>query len=175
MKKPGSITKLRTAVAGLDGAQGRVGWFESAKYPNGAPVAGVAAVQEFGSGPTPPRSFFRTTAAEKQPAWRTTSEKLAKAVVDGKLPADKMQEALCLSAEGDVRTKITQIFDPPLSAITLLARMYRKKGGVVTGKTIGEFASKADAGPQRISGVSHKPLVDSGLMLATLTSQVTKK
>lgn len=175
VKTPGALPKLRAAVAGLDGSEGRVGWFPSAKYQDGTPVAGVAAVQEFGSGATPPRSFFRTTNAEKQPAWKATSEKLAKAVIQGKLAPAQLQEGLCLAAEGDVRAKIGKIFEPPLSTITLLARMHRKKGGVVTGKTIGALAAKADAGPQRISGISTKPLVDSGFMLATLTSQVTKK
>lgn len=41
--------KLRILVEGLGKSKGRVGWFESAKYADGTPVAYVAAIQEYGA------------------------------------------------------------------------------------------------------------------------------
>jgi hypothetical protein len=79
-------------------------------------------------------------------------------------------DAVSQAAAAAVRVKITKISDPPLSRITLLARMERKKGGVVTGKTIGRLAADTET---QITGVSTKPLVDDGYLLATLTSEVT--
>lgn len=174
---PGKRESLQKAIKGLGDAEASVGWFESAKYPDGAPVAGVAAVQEFGSAARsiPPRPFFRTTVAEKEGEWSKTAEKAAQAVVKGQIAPDSMAEALALRAEGDVRRTISRIVDPPLSTLTLLARMHRKKGETVTGKTIGELSKKIDQGPQRIKGVSTKPLVDTRVMINTLSSQVKKK
>ena len=81
-------------------------------------------------------------------------------------------EILCLKAEGDVAAKIASITSPPLSPITLGARKYRQQGKTVTGATIGEIARKLKDGTLDISGVSDKPLVDSSLMINTLTSTV---
>lgn len=174
---PGQRQNLEKAIKGLAGAESTVGWFESAKYEDGTPVAGVAAVQEFGSAARsiPPRSYFRTTSAEQQAPWAKLAEGAAQQIVKGQMAPEDMAEALALRAEGDVRRKISRIMEPPLSTITLLARMHRKGGGAVTGKTVGELAAKADQGPQKITGVSTKPLVDSRVLINTLTSQVTKK
>lgn len=176
-KREGGSSALTAAVKVLDGSQGRVGWFESAKTPDGTPVAGIASVQEFGSPAKriPPRSFMRSTSSDQAPAWAKFTEQAARAVVQGKLAPDAMTEALALKAEGDVRRTISKIVAPPLSPLTLLARKERKAGRKVTGKTLGELTKRSDKGPPDVTGVSTKPLVDSGLMLATLTSQVTKK
>ena len=40
-----------------------VGFFESARYPDGTPVAQVAAINEFGAGAIPERPFFRQAMA----------------------------------------------------------------------------------------------------------------
>lgn len=151
---------LHAAIKGLDGTQGKVGWFESAKYPSGAPVAGVAMVQEYGSATQgiPPRSFFRTTAADKQGEWKQVAEQVSRRVIHGEMQPSAVVEALALKGEGDVRAKISEITDPPLKDATIEARKRRNAKGRKDGK--GEASSK--------------PLVDSGLMLATLTSQVTK-
>lgn len=191
-RKAGKSEALRTASAALQGQQGKVGWFESAKTEDGKPVAGIAAVQELGSTARsiPPRSFFRTTAAEQRNDWAQTAREIARAVTLGKMPADSMGEALCLKAEGDVRAKIASITEPPLSPLTILARKDRREGEkmrkkaakygpqqpyTMGGKRIGQLAAQLNQGPPDLSGVSAKPLVDTGLMLATLTSQVTKK
>ncbi len=176
-RKAGKMEAMKTAVKAMNGEEGKVGWFESARTEDGKPVAGIAVVQEFGSTKRsiPSRSFMRTTVSEQQTSWAKVAEGAARAVLQGKMAPGGMTEALALKAEGDVRRKISKILTPPLSQITLLARKARKQGKDVKGKQIGEFARKVDQGPQKVTGVSTKPLVDTGLMLATLTSQVTKK
>lgn len=153
---PGPGAKaLAVAIKGLQGQQARVGWFPSAKYENGTPVALVAVVQEYGSPSKgiPPRPFMRTTADEKRAEWQRDSHVLAKAVVNGTMAPDAVLQGLAQKAEGDVRRAISKVSTPPLSERTIAARARRHSKG------------KA----------STKPLVDTGLLLNTLTSQVGKK
>lgn len=191
-RKAGKIDAIRLAIVGLDATEAKVGWFESARTEDGKPVAGIAAVQEFGSTKRsiPPRPFFRTTAEEKQQDWARLAGRIAKKVMLGEMGPDAVAEAMAQTAEANVRTKIGKIRTPPLSIITLLARKYRKDFNKnrkkqmangptqeykMSGKVIGMLADKINDGPPDVSGVSTKPLVDTGYMLATLTSQVTKK
>ena len=158
-RKAGKIEALRQTVTALDHARGRVGWFPSAVYEGGQPVAGVAVVQEFGSTKRgiPPRSFMRSTATEKRGDWAKTSADLARAAAQGKLPPANVMPALALAAEGHVRATITKISDPPLAEATIEARKRRlANGGAGAKSTI------------------TKPLVDTGILLNTLTSEVEK-
>ena len=71
---------------------------------------------------------------------------------------------------------IATLTAPPLSKITLLARKYRLAGGKVTGATIGMFAAQLKKNPDiDVSGVSAKPLNDTGMLLAHLTHTVESK
>lgn len=167
-RKAGKIDVLRQAIAGLDGVQGRVGWFPSAVYEGGQPVAGVAHVQEFGSPARgiPPRLGMRSTAREKQEQWKHTVEGVSRAVAQGKIEPGRVMEALTLAAEGHMRETISKVTSPPLKPATVAARMRRlaDKGASVTGKP----------GGAGIAGIT-KPLVDTGILLNTLTSEVDKK
>lgn len=159
-RKAGKIEALRQAVKGLDGAEGRVGWFPSAVYPTGAPVAGVAHVQEFGSAKQgiPPRLGMRGTAAEKRQEWAKTAADVSRAAAQGKIPATNLMPLLCLAAEGHVRATITKVNSPPLNPATIAARKRRlAEGGA------GAQASIA------------KPLIDTGILLNTLTSETSNK
>lgn len=159
-RKAGKIDALRQTVKCVDGAQSRVGWFASAKYEGGQPVAGVAAVQEFGSPARgiPPRSFFRTTATEKRQEWAATVEQVSRAAAQGKIEPGRVIEAVALAAEGHVRETITKIQSPPLKQATIDARKRRLANG--------------GAGAQSTIA---KPLVDTGILLNTLTSETGKK
>lgn len=146
---------MQQALDGLQQKVAQVGWFPSAKYGDGKPVAGVAYVQEFGSTKRgiPPRPFFRTTSENQRSEWANLSRRVAKAVLQGRMPPEALVEAVALKAEGDVRATISKITTPALAPATLRARARRSSSGQI----------------------SVKPLVDSGLMLATLTSQVIDK
>lgn len=155
-RKAGKIEALRETIKGLGDAQGRVGWFESSKYENGAPVAGIAAVHEFGSPSRgiPPRPFMRTTATEKRGDWSKTAGALTKAATNGNMDPKNIMAAVCMAAEGHVRETITKLTAPALKKATIDARKRRLANG---GK-----GAEASIG---------KPLVDTGIMLDTLTSE----
>lgn len=177
-RKDGKIEALRQAIKGLDGAESKVGWFESSKYETGEPVAGVAYVQEFGSPKRgiPPRPFFRPTIEEKKGEWAKTAEKISRAVVQGKIQPSQMSEAVASAAEGHVRATITKLTNPALSPVTVELRRRRRAGETITGKTVGDAAKAAkSAFFVGGSGSEAKPLVDSGYMLATLTSEYEGK
>lgn len=155
-RKAGKIDALRQAVETLGDAKGRVGWFPSARYDDGDPVAGVAVVQEFGSPKMgiPPRSFMRSTATEKQNDWAATARDLSRAAVQGRIAPENVMTGLALAAEGHVRETITKIDSPPLAQSTIDARKRRLANG-------GRSAKASIA----------KPLVDTGILLNTLTSE----
>lgn len=46
---PNGLTILLARLNDLDGKVAKAGWFASSKYENGAPIAGIAAVQEYGA------------------------------------------------------------------------------------------------------------------------------
>lgn len=174
---PKGFSVLIDALSALDGVQTKVGWFETAIYPDGRPVAAVAAGNELGiaSRSIPPRPFFRPTIADKQPAaWPAIAATLSKRVLAGQMTAHDAIDTFGKFVEGDIALKIRSITSPPLSPITLGARKYREQGKKVTGATIGEIARKLKEGKLDVSGVSNKPLVDSALMIDTLT-HVTEK
>lgn len=129
-----------------------VGFFDTAHYPDGTPVAYVAAIQEFGSPQNniPPRSFMRSTASEKSEGWSKTLAQGANRVMAGKMDAEQMLGQFGLMVAGDIKSKIVEITSPALKSSTMSARRSRK----------------ADKNP------SSKPLVDTGLMLASVESKV---
>lgn len=140
---------------------GKVGWFEGAKYEDGTPIAYVAAIQEFGTtsngGFIPPRSFFRTTIAEKRAEWMGYAQRGARAMLKGETLRNVL-DVIGLRARGDVQHKIKQINSPPLADSTLAGRLYRRRQKNARAKT-----------------VSTKPLIDTGMMLASMQSAVEKK
>jgi hypothetical protein len=172
----GALEQHLKNLKDLNGLEVKIGWFESSKYPDGRPVAAVAAGNEFGiaARSIPPRPFMRPTAVDKQGEIEAAAALLSTRVVKGQMTPFQAMDTLGGIIEGLVAQKIAEIQTPPLSQITLGARLYRKQGKKVTGKTIGEIAKKLAAGKLDVSGVSTKPLVDSALMVDTLT-HVTEK
>lgn len=154
VRKPGPGQKQLAAVMDFAKMRGRVGWFESARYPDGTPVAYVAAIHEFGypAGGIPPRLGMRATAAEKHGEWRGVTDRVARGVVRGALTPHQAMDAIGLKAAGDLRKHITQVREPPLKVATVKARLAGKKQGRVVSVTIA------------------KPLVRTGHLLTTLTN-----
>lgn len=152
--------RLRVALEQLGKVRGQVGWFESAKYADGTPVAYVAAIQEFGDPEhdIPPRSFVRTTQAARAPVWRELAQTWARRVIRGEVSAAAMMGRIGMQAAGDISKTISQINSPPLKPETVKARLRKLKGGGVRRGAISITAAK--------------PLVDSGIMLATLSHNV---
>lgn len=169
-----SFQELNLRLKELASKQGKVGWFSSSKYEDGTSVAYVAAIQEFGSPERsiPPRPFMRPAIIENQKDWERAAAQGANQVLAGKATPEQVMEKITLAAQNSISKNIATLTTPPLSPITLGARKYRQQGKKVTGATIGEIARKLKDGTLDISGVSTKPLEDTGLMSATLTSVV---
>lgn len=157
----------------------KIGFFPSAKYSDGTPIAYVAAIQEHGvteGANIPPRPFFRPTMDARRSAWKDQIGRGMASAMSGKRSVRDVLEAVSSGAAGDVRATIASIQSPALSPITILARKYRQAGGKVTGKTIGRFAAQLKENPNMdLSGVSTKPLNDTGAMMAHLTNVVESK
>jgi hypothetical protein len=161
----------------LAGLQAKVGWFEDAKYDNGTPVAYVAAIQELGHGPIPPRPFMRPTANEKRQDWADLAGQAIKSVIKGESTPTQAMVKLAQQSENDVRKKILSIHTPPLSPITIELRAMRKRNPslVVGGKIVGEVAAKVKGEKYKTpTGVSIKPLVDTRVLITKLTHVVEK-
>lgn len=147
---------LKAALAGIDGKVGKVGWFATATYPGGVPVALVAAVNEYGwpEHNIPPRLGMRATAERCEAAWARVAQGAAKAVLAGKMTPHDAMELIGAKAAGDIRKNIAHVTSPPLKVNTIKARLAGKKQGRVVSITIA------------------KPLVRTGHLLNTLTNTV---
>ena len=165
------------------------GWFEESKYDDGTPVAGIAAVQNFGA-------HINQTVTEKQRAFlhyigihlKKETDKLniiiparpfmdnAKERIQGQEGKDILMQELLRVFEGRqtmqqavlrlkewaasiVKEELTKIQSPPLARSTVKNREKR-------------YTSKAKkSNPKTIS----KPLVDTGLMLAEVQGKAEIK
>ena len=169
---------LAAAIKDLGSKEMRVGWFDTAKYEDGTPVAYVAAIQEFGypGGSIPARPFMRPTVEEKKAEWQTTLGAGSKRVLSGKMTVEQMLGQFGMQVAGDVGVTIASINSPPLSPITLLLRQHKKGGGKVTGKTVGNAAAASGFVPKdgaaKALNVSDKPLVDTGYLIQSVSSKV---
>lgn len=151
----------------------RVGFLEGATYPDGTPVAMVAAIENFGAPARgiPPRPFFSNFVRRYRNAWGDQLSSLLKANdMDAKRALEQMGQGMA----GQLRQAIVDTWAPPLSPITLMLRKMKSEDPdlEVTGATVGEAAKRVAAG-ESYSGVSTKPLVESGHMLASVDSEVS--
>jgi len=140
---------------------GKVGWFEGSNYvdENGrtTPVAEVAAQNEFGNPSLniPPRATLRPTIAKRRTYWQKVAAKATKDVLEGKAPNfDHVLELMGLVAASDFGDAINQLSEPALRPATIDARIRKQKKGRI------------------LFGGINKPLIESGIMLKTLTSIV---
>lgn len=150
----------------------RVGFLESAKYPDGTSVAMVGAIQNFGAPAVgiPPRPFFTNMVRVESPSW---PGKLALYLKQNKMDAGVALQLLGEDIEGALRESIIDTNEPPLSAITVMIRGMKSQNPSlkVTKKTVGIAAKRVAAGKTNY-GASTKPLIDSGDMLSKVDSEV---
>lgn len=147
---------LAKALENLDGKVGKVGWIHSSMYIDGREyVAEVAAQNEFGNPNKhiPARPFMRPTISEKRQEWANISKQGAEQILKGNYDIGQVLELLGLKAAGDIRKKITQITSPPLAQSTIDARLAKRANK----STVGNLT---------------KPLIDTGIMMNTLTNSV---
>jgi len=136
--------RLTVALQDLDGLTGKTGYFETAKYLDGTPVAYVATIHEYGDAASgiPARPTMRPTADTKRTEWAETMRKGAAAALNGQMTARDALERLTLRAAGDVSAAIAALQSPPLKPETIARKGFSK------------------------------PLVDTGQMLRSVTGVV---
>jgi hypothetical protein len=103
----------------------RVGFLENAKYPDGTPVAMIAAIQDFGAPGVgiPPRPFFRNMIAAKKDEWPAAIAALLKAK---NLDAEKALLAAGDAIAGQLRQSIIDTNEPPLAPSTVARKGFDK-------------------------------------------------
>lgn len=106
-----------------DGGGVRVGFLERATYPDGTPVAAVAAWQNYGTGTIPPRPFFSNMVAAKSPEWG--------AAIGGLLVANnynlrRVLELTGAAIQGQLKESIIQTNAPPLAPSTIKRKGFSK-------------------------------------------------
>jgi len=136
------VDPLVHGLTELDGLEAKVGWFESAHYKGGTPVAYVATIHEFGTEHIPARPFMRPAIEQNGQQWLDLLGQGAKRVADGGFSARDVLELVALRAAGDVGKAIQAVTSPALSPITI-----KRKG-------------------------HSKPLIDTGQMFQSVTGKV---
>lgn len=161
LKKEVSIDgkNLEKAISELENISVKVGWFERNKYLDNksTPVSFVAAQNEFGNPAKniPARPFMRPAAIKNKILWDKVAEKGIKEAIKGVNSFNNGMKLLGDKVAGDIRKEIKLVFEPPLKQSTISARLAKKKN-------------------KKKIGLLTKPLIDSGIMLDTVTSEVEK-
>ena len=147
----------------------KVGWFSTnwyaavpskklgGKEKPAVPVAYIATIHEHGhleSG-IPPRPFMQPTIDREKTNWRDYLVAEMPRVLAGTRKLEDVLEALGLNVAGEIAQSIRNVEAPPLKPATIAARQRK----MADQKTIGNLT---------------KPLVETGLMLATVSHVVTE-
>lgn len=146
-----SRERLEQLIKELETKVIKVGYFEHSTYPDGTPIAYVAAIQELGyvKGGIPARPTLHPAMDKNRGKYQQGIAAATRGVLAGN---DLMTglSAVGEAAAGDVKEAIIALTTPALKQSTVDARRRR------------HYAGKA----------SDKPLVDSGQMLKAVTSSV---
>ena len=169
------IDRLKRIIDEADRTTAKVGFFPSAKYLDGTPIAYVASIQELGcpQRSIPARPFMRPTADAQGKNWRQLIRDGMQAALSGDMSVHDVMEGVGMQAAGDIRKTIAEVSSPPLSPVTIMLRSMKKDRPdmKITGKTVGAAAAMVAAGEQP-ANVSVKPLVDTGALQAHVTHVV---
>lgn len=153
----------------------KVGFLEDATYPDGTPVAMVAAIQEFGapSRNIPPRPYFREMIKEKADTWADATSNL---LATNDFDAVKTLNQVGAGIAGQLQASIKKQNQPPLSKVTLMLRKMKSEDSslIVTGATVGEAVERV-AKDESTAGVPTKPLIDTGHLWNSVSWEVTEE
>ncbi|CAG9424407.1 TPA: hypothetical protein ACS78B_000145 [Providencia alcalifaciens] len=149
------LAQLKKVYDELGKKQLKVGFFEHSKYPDGTPIAYVAAIQELGypEGGIPPRPFLRPTMKNKKTEYGQLIFRVAKAAANGNITVNDGLTQVGAKAASDMKLAIKAVTTPVLDDATVKARARRHSKGKST----------------------NKPLVDTGQMLNAVTFVVEDK
>ena len=141
--------KLRRYLADLIARVGpggtlKVGFLSNATYPDGKPVAMIAAFNEYGvpSRNIPPRPFFRNMVARRSSEWPSEIEAQLKSTnYDARLTMNRTKEVI----KGDLKLSIRDTNDPPLAPSTIKRKGFDKPlidRGIMINSVDGEYEEK---------------------------------
>lgn len=176
-----SLIALSKAMGEADNKSLQVGWFESAKYDDGTPVAGIAAQNEYGNPKIsiPPRPFIRPTIENESESWAGVADQGAKAFLNGKVSITQVLNGIGLKSSADIKNSIVNGSFVELSPITIALRKIRnddkyKIGGALVGSVAGAIADgQTGAGQLGDQSFGNKdPLRETGYMISTLSYEV---
>lgn len=130
MAKISGGSKLEAALKqmsqGVDRpARLRVGFLENATYPDGKPVAMIAAFMDFGAprANIPPRPFFRNMIANKKDEWPKAIGDLLK---NNQYDAEKALSLTGEAIKGQLQQSIRDTNAPPLKPATIARKGFDK-------------------------------------------------
>ncbi len=127
LKGGDKLSKKLSEFAGMlsRGSVVRIGFLEGSTYPDGKPVAMIAAIQEWGapSRNIPPRPFFRHMIAAKRAEWPKAIADLLKA--NGYDALRTLQQTGEVVA-GQLRRSIYETNSPPLKPTTIARKGFSK-------------------------------------------------
>ncbi|QHC34153.1 hypothetical protein [Komagataeibacter xylinus] len=163
-------SKLKAALEKLsqkvkDGGHVRVGFLEGKSYPDGTPVAQVAAWNEFGTKTAPPRPFMRNTISAHSEQW---GDALSAALKSTDYDAKKSLEVVGMVIEGQIRDEISNLNDPPNAPLTNLLKDRFPRGDYSTE----DFLQAVHDLKNGETAPEGKPLVWSGLMRQDVSHEV---
>lgn len=101
-----------------------VGFLADATYPDGKPVAMVAALNEFGHENVPPRPFFRGMIQDKSPEW---PEAVGNLLVANSYDGRRTLEQTGAAIKGQLQESITEYVGPPLAESTIARKGHDKQ------------------------------------------------
>jgi len=122
-----ALARIENQLAGSEGGvpEVKVGFLADATYPDGTPVAMIAAINEFGapSRGQPPRPFFRLVIAAHGGEWSDELEQALKyRDYDGPAALRDMGEVIA----GQIRESIQELTTPELAESTIKAKGFEK-------------------------------------------------
>jgi hypothetical protein len=103
----------------------KVGFLSTATYPDGKPVAMIAAIQNFGAprAGIPPRPFFSDMVRKKSPEWPAAIGAL---LVRHKYDAARVMQITGEAIAGQLRQSIIETNEPPLAESTVKRKGFSK-------------------------------------------------
>ena len=143
----------------------RVGFLPGQTYPDGTPVATIAAIQDSGapSKGIPPRPFFRNMIRENQESWPGAMEELLKA---NNYDVVKSLNILGQGMEDALKLSIAELLTPVLKPATIEGRL--RRGKTKRSKQLLKRFRSGKGIPMSVT----KPLVDTGVLIASPRHEV---
>ena len=151
---------LENAIVALKKKSVKIGWFPSARYEDGTPVAYIATIHEYGyeAKNIPRRSFMRPTVIRCLNQWKRLARGYVSEIIHGKRTVDGALQLLGSTIQGQIQRSIDLVHTPVLKRKTIEARIARSRNY--------RRATKAQA-----RGLV-KPLNDTGLMRSTVSYEI---